>query len=308
MRSFGAGGLRDKKRFSWTSIVGFFFIFYVALFRDELNQVISNGNSSPSYTVGPKNTRLLRDREISHLSSSLPKSPQGDQDFADNKNTKTDYAAYNDKAQLRDPNSFLNIVSNENEFLQQYPGEWIFAKNPDASSISTITGGLIGGVADQPDGLRLLAQQIAPLLKARPEEIGDQTLGTDSTLSRIAGFDQLANGFLVYDGSVDFQIRKSDSAIFVINNQLRPVTDFDRNPRLNANEAIQRLAYSLSAKETEFKLRNKQLVVYAKANQKSELAWVIIRSRAPFDPETTEYVVSAVDATILDQRSLTIID
>lgn len=187
-------------------------------------------------------------------------------------------------------------VHSAEDFKKRFPGKWQFRRRSD-DTIQSITGGLIENIGENSESALKFARQISPLLatgeyKLKPEP---RTVASNKKM-RSFHIEQEANGYSVYQGSLQLISRSSDGAVYIVNNQLRDITAFNPEPILTISEGLR----IVEAKYQEATITAPEVAnVFALRGQTSQLAWTfkVVQKQPKFSQK--DVVVSAVDGRIL---------
>ncbi len=114
---------------------------------------------------------------------------------------------------------------NLHEFKGLYPGPWHVHKSE--KKIFSISGGLIrAGLVNQKDALQF-SRSLAAVFGVSADEIKPGDDSVQAAKSRVFTFVQRVNNYDVYQSYLSVAARSQDGAVFLINNNLRPLDHFE---------------------------------------------------------------------------------
>lgn len=199
----------------------------------------------------------------------------------------------------------LELVQNESEFKQRFPGNWTFGRSL-RGKIDYISGGNINFDVREKGQAAKLMTALSPTLGVPAEQLEEQKLNetTKTELSRVTEFKQMVDGLEVYNGQVTIHSRETDGAVFMINNDSKKVGDFNRVPRISAIKAQSVLESKYgSVEHLELK---RGPVIFVSDEGATELAWVFeVKFGAP-KFHGLEAVVGAETGFVLSETPTTV--
>ena len=182
------------------------------------------------------------------------------------------------------PTNYISSIQSEADFLSQFPGDWQFIRNKQGKITS-----IMGGEISKPRDMNLFIEKLSPLLAQGEFSLEDTQIESDTNLIQPFATQQKAKGFQVYQGSATVLSRKSDGSIYIINNQLKDIADFNETILVSKSD-VEKITQKLFP-DKKIQIQNEP-VVFSR-NQKTELAWVAKVSSQSLPYQTFEALISA---------------
>lgn len=199
-------------------------------------------------------------------------------------------------------NSYTEIMT-EDDFRKTYGTEWRFSRN-NQKRISRVFGGQIAGIGNDWERVYQFGQSVAGLFGVGVADLKPQR-GEAGESARTEGFriNQSHDGFDVYQGNMVLFIKKDDGSLFMINNNLKPIGDYDREIKVSVAEAESYLRSELQDKDLRELAADPRPILYSSGSQ-AQLGWLftVTLGREKF---VHEIVVSTQTLSILSRLDFT---
>lgn len=192
-------------------------------------------------------------------------------------------------------------IGSEEEFSRRFPGKWKFRRD-EGERIHSISGGLI--TLNDGETVLALADRLKGMFAQGTFALSEGPETSETDLIRAQDLVQDVDGLPVYQGSVSFLSRKQDGAVYLINNRLKDIRPFSREPRISLNEA-RRL---IGERFTGWDITSPSAPVVFSDNVVSGLAWVFRVRTKDKPPKVKEVVLSADDGRTLHEEDRVILD
>lgn len=197
-----------------------------------------------------------------------------------------------------------NVILSEGDFIKRYPGNWLF-KRMEKGRLNYITGGNVLNLGRSPQSVRGFIDQIAPLLEVPAKEISDPREINRTELTRVYHANQIADGYPVYQSVLSVHVRESDDSIFMVNNQLKNVAEYNKDLRYNRQQA-ETYIQSHYAGEFEKIVFRDGPVIFKSDSVAPELAWVFTLTYKQPKLQQVEIVIGASSGEELHRQIVNI--
>lgn len=197
-----------------------------------------------------------------------------------------------------------NAILSEDDFIKHYPGKWLF-KRVEKGRLNYITGGRIPKRGHSPDSVRDFVTEIAPLLEVSAKDITAPKEINRTDLTRVYHSQQVTDGFPVYQSILSVHVRSSDDSIFMINNQLKDVSDYNKDLRYTQRQA-ETYIQSHYAGEYEKIIFRQGPVIFKSDGVTPELAWVFIMTYKQPKLQQVELVIGAYSGEEIYRQNVNI--
>lgn len=184
-----------------------------------------------------------------------------------------------------------NAILTEADFLKHYPGQWLF-KRIEKGRLNYITGGNIPERGRSPQSVRDFVNEIAPLLEISEKEIMDPKEINRTDLTRVYHSQQVTDGFSVYQSVLSVHVRENDGSIFMVNNQLKDVSGYNKDQRYTQKQA-ETYIQSRYAGEYDKIIFREGPVIFKSDSVRAELAWVFVMTYKQPKLHQVELVIGA---------------
>ncbi len=197
-----------------------------------------------------------------------------------------------------------NAILSEGDFIKKYPGNWLF-KRMGKGRLNYISGGNVPNLGRSPQSVRTFIEQIAPLLEVPAQEITEPQEINRTDLTRVYHANQSTDGYPVYQSMLSVHVRESDDSIFMINNQLKDVSDYNKDLRYTRQQA-ETYIQSHYAGEFEKVVFREGPVIFKSDSVAPELAWVFTLTYKQPKLQQVEIVIGAYSGEEIHRQNINI--
>lgn len=188
-------------------------------------------------------------------------------------------------------------ISTREQFNSRFPSDWQFLTSEDGT-IRSILGGQVHGYENSAQGALRFAQDISPLLGAKPDELRLEEIAVLNTpLRRAYRVLQTYQGYAVYQSQVTVFFLNGADTIVSLNSQLQTIERWQGAPSLNQGSVQDALLKAVDLESSTVSLTGPLLYVKDKV---AHPAYIAVGTRLDVR-EGWEFVVDARSGEILHQ-------
>jgi hypothetical protein len=222
-----------------------------------------------------------------------------------NKNIIKEETTQENKTMTQDsPRYPANAILSEKDFLKKYPGNWLF-KRVEKGRLNYITGGNIPDVGRSPQSVRDFMAQISPLLEVSPKELTETQETSRTDLTRVYQSKQITDGYTVYQSMLSVHVRESDNSVFMINNQLKDVSGYNKEQRFTQKQAETYIQTHYAGEYEKIVFRDGP-VIFKTDSVSPELAYVFIMTYKQPKLHQVELVIGAYSGEEIYRQNVNI--
>lgn len=211
----------------------------------------------------------------------------------------------NNQTDPNDPNMSSNgLIKTETDFLANYPGSWRF-KRMERGRLSYITGSSSPNLGRNPASVKDFVQRISPLLEVHPQDLTEPKEFSKTDLSRVYQISQKNNGYNVYQSMLSVHIRESDNSIFMVNNQLKDISNYNKDIRYTSKQAETYIQNKYRGEISKLIFKDGP-VIFATDEYPGELAWIYHLTFKQPALHTVEIVIGANSGEEIHKQSIVV--
>ena len=171
--------------------------------------------------------------------------------------------------------------------------------------LSYITGTSQPNLGRSPASIKDFVQRISPLLEVQPKDLTEPKEFSKTELSRVYQVSQKNNGYNVYQSSLSVHIRESDNSVFMVNNQLKDISNYNKDIRYSSKQAETYIQNKYQGEIAKLVFKDGP-VIFATDEYPGELAWVYHLTFKQPALHTVEIVVGANSGEEIYKQSIVV--